>query len=72
MVRFPGFFCRKVKPMTDEEIAMRYEAITNPVDMPPSDEVAALCMSIDARTRILSHAEAVKSLHSYNLPPKEK
>lgn len=52
-IRFPGFFYQKAKPMTDEEIVMRYEAITDPVNMPPPDEVTALCMSIDARTRIL-------------------
>lgn len=71
-VRFSDIYCRKTKPMTDEEIATRYEAITDLANIPPPDEVAALCVSTNARTRILSHAEAVKSLHPYNLPPKEK
>lgn len=69
-IRFPGFFRRKYKPLTDEEIATRYEAIIDPVNLPPPEEVTALCMSTDARTRILSHAEALKPLHPHSLSPK--
>lgn len=71
-IRFRGICRRKYKPLTDEEIATRYEAITDPANMPPPEEITALCVSRNARTRILSHAEAVKSLHPHSLSFKDK
>lgn len=58
--------------MPDKEIAIRYEAITNPANLPLPEEVISLCISSDARRRILRHAEAINTSCLHNLSPERK